>query len=798
MSLTEKLEYLISANADQFISSTKKAADAADSNIGHAENKFQSIGSGMQKAGLGALAFAGVAGAALFNFAEQAGEAQAQQLKLENSLRNSPRLAGENADAFINLATAIQHKTAADGDAIVGAQAVLVQFGLTKAQILEVTPLVVDLSRKMGVDLDQAAKTVAKSIEGKSTALMKMGIQVDSAKEKDDAYAATTDALRRTVGGFAEQEGATFAGSLERMKNNLGDVAESIGSVAAPALENLTSFVGGLADKFTSLPQPVQDVIGKIAVFGTVGIGAAGALSFLSGTVLKTIANVNALRDTLGGVGSMLGHVAPAVGPVVGALALVGLAYKQVADDQARITSIADDYTEALHSQTAELERNVQAFFAKALTDGNTAEALARLGLSTQEFSAALTGGQAAQAAFTEKIFAMKRADEDLTGSVNTLWNKLGDLVMGMNQAYAASINAATANKDLGESAVLAAAQTTLSTEAFGQLQNALSDHVLTAEEAASINGDLGQVIAKLNGMLPATAAGTKDVADATGDSNDEDEKAIQLKEKLAAAYDRQMAAQLSLIDSEVGYNRAVEDVGKALGDFQKSQGEATEATKKHGESSDEAAQAQDRMQSSSRQLEDAVSKAAAQAVQYASDQATAAGATFTTQDKINAQIGALEALKVKYPELAPAIDAHIAKLNTIPDKKTTALEVTDTASQTLDEIINKLNTIRRQTVITVDATGGRHVTGGTEKAKGGPVRAGEAYTVGEKGSETFVPTENGYIIPHGVQPGPGAPAPLGGMVLNVTVNGGTDAEANAQAMVRAVTWMIKTGQIAA
>lgn len=34
-------------------------------------------------------------------------------------------------------------------------------------------------------------------------------------------------------------------------------------------------------------------------------------------------------------------------------------------------------------------------------------------------------------------------------------------------------------------------------------------------------------------------------------------------------------------------------------------------------------------------------------------------------------------------------------------------------------------------------------------RAKGGPVRAGGAYTVGENGRETFVPAQNGYIIPN-------------------------------------------------
>lgn len=49
----------------------------------------------------------------------------------------------------------------------------------------------------------------------------------------------------------------------------------------------------------------------------------------------------------------------------------------------------------------------------------------------------------------------------------------------------------------------------------------------------------------------------------------------------------------------------------------------------------------------------------------------------------------------------------------------------------------------------------------GGNRASGGPVRAGSAYTVGESGRETFVPSQNGYIIPNmqNVRANAGAPS---------------------------------------
>lgn len=68
----------------------------------------------------------------------------------------------------------------------------------------------------------------------------------------------------------------------------------------------------------------------------------------------------------------------------------------------------------------------------------------------------------------------------------------------------------------------------------------------------------------------------------------------------------------------------------------------------------------------------------------------------------------------------------------------------------------NSLNGIHDRHVVvgvsyTVNGKPGRYSGKGLPAmAGGGPVMAGRAYTVGERGSETFVPSVNGYIRPHG------------------------------------------------
>lgn len=258
-----------------------------------------------------------------------------------------------------------------------------------------------------------------------------------------------------------------------------------------------------------------------------------------------------------------------------------------------------------------------------------------------------------------------------------------------------------------------------------------------------------------------------------------------KLRDQAVDALSREQDAALSAIDSQVGYDRAITDVGTALTDFQTTAATTDDAIKNHGASSDEAAKAQDRMNQSARGLEDQISRTAAQAVAYATDQATASGATLTTADKIGVQIQALQDLKAKYPELGPSIDAHIAKLQAIPTEKNTDITVDkDQAEAALQAIIDKIHEINRTRVV-VD-TSGTHV-GDAGRAEGGPVKAGVPVRVGEWGQETFVPNVDGQIVPNGKSLGSTT-----NMVINV--NGGGPSVA--QDVVRELTWAMRTGAV--
>lgn len=276
----------------------------------------------LSKFGTAALG-AGTAIAAGLAFAvTQFVEADQASQKLDNSAKNSAASAKINATALREVAQATQAKTAADGDALVAGQAMLVQFGATQDETVQLTPLLADLSRKLGIDTETAARAVGKALNGSTTSLQKMGVQVDATKAATDPFTATMDALRGSVGGFAESEGATAAGTLERIKNQLGDVVEAVGGGALEAFAPLIGAVSGLVSAGGPAGEVLGNIGGKLGVIGSTTLLAMGGL-------IKAKEGIDKIREAAssasGGLGRMGGALG-ALGAVGVAVAVVGIA----------------------------------------------------------------------------------------------------------------------------------------------------------------------------------------------------------------------------------------------------------------------------------------------------------------------------------------------------------------------------------------------------------------------------------------------------------------------------------------
>lgn len=365
MSLTDRLALIITADGAGAIKEFNKVGGAAEKELGKTEDRTKRVGSQMQATGVAMIGAGALIVGAMYKTAQAAEEANVEHLKLDNTLKNSPQLANANKQAFLDQATALQKLVVVDDEAVIGTQAMLGQFGLTQAQILEMTPLVVDLSRKMGVDLDTAARMVGKSVDGSSGALKKAGITVDETAFKTDHYKATMDALSGKVGGYAQAEGATFAGQLEITKNRLHDVVEGVGVGAVDAFNKMLGPVQAVAGRFTELDAGTQSTIGTIGAFAGAGLLATGATSTLIGTIIKAKENFGAAAAAARSAGSSLGTVGGALRGLTFAAAAAGVVVltKRLQDNADEAKRWANDVTgggtlpEKIAKTTAELDK---------------------------------------------------------------------------------------------------------------------------------------------------------------------------------------------------------------------------------------------------------------------------------------------------------------------------------------------------------------------------------------------------------------------------------------------------------
>lgn len=340
MGFTETLRLLVEADTRGAVRNVENLGKSADREFSRAKTSADKWGSGLTKVGTGMMTVGAVALAGLGAAAKASEEANLSVVQLENTLANMPQLAGENKQQFLDLADAIQDKTAADGDAIVSGMAMLGTFRVTADQIKGLMPLVVDYAQKFGIDIPQAAMMVGKAIDGQVGALKRNGVSIDEVMFKTDRYGAIQKALSEQVGGFAEAEGKTFAGSLQRMKNQLGDLVEGVGGGAVDAFGDLAGGVTFVTDRLNDLSPAATSTIGKVATFGAVAMVAAGGVTTLAGQILKSkegiLTLINAGSSLIDGLGGIKGAALGAAG-AAGIGALIFAAKELEASNQAKV-----------------------------------------------------------------------------------------------------------------------------------------------------------------------------------------------------------------------------------------------------------------------------------------------------------------------------------------------------------------------------------------------------------------------------------------------------------------------------
>jgi hypothetical protein len=766
MGFTETLRLIVAADTGKAVTNINAVGVASDKSLGRSQKTIDKWSRGLTTAGAGMVAFGGAALLGLGKAAMMSEEANLSVVKLENTLANMPRLAGENSKSFIDLAQSIQGKTAADADAIVEGMALLGTFRLTGAEIRKITPLVVDYSRKFGIDMPDAAKQVGKALDGQIGALKRAGVSIDENLFKTDRYAAVTKALRDQVGGFAEEEGKTFAGSLERLKNELGDVAEGVGVGAVDAFTSLFSTVEGGLDKIKSLSPATQEAIGKFATFGSVALIAAGGLSFMIGQTIKAAQNFAIARDAVagfagsGGLG-MLARTTLVVGGLI-ALREVLMAMENDLEgiDVSKLENQLLDLAETGKLSAGQL-KDVFTDFQDAIESGDP-QALERMSDRLGEVDKAL-----AQLA--------SRDPEAAAASFKHITERLREMgaSSGQIKAFFDDYAAATANADTSSRTAAGGV------DELGGSMGDVADDTTAAQEA------LQEYLDTLSALFDPLFGAT----DALLDNHDAQTKVIGAEMELAAAVKEHGAGSLEAAEA---------------------QKELTEAQLKAGESALNVKQATAELSAAVADGTVNVADAKSMLNEWVSQGLISASTAAALAKRFDTTAGAARELGRTDPTVTVSergtastrqrLRATRDAAHSIPTRRSTTVSASDRASGVLNRVRNAIFGIpsSKTVTITMIQRGVANINPFIGRRQhGGPVEAGKAYVVGEEGPELLLMGERaGHVIPNVGRPAGTGVAMAGGggtsSVVNIDLRGAVVT--NQDEFVRKVAQAVNKG----
>ena len=775
------------ADAKKAVSEFEKTSKAAERMAKRTTDETQKAAVSLDAIGKKALIAGGAmtaAGAtmafALRGFVKSAQESEDAQNKLVNTIKGNKNLAPDSIKAFNDQAKAIQNVTVASDEAVNGIQSLLGQFGMTKNQVLTLTPLVVDISRKMGIDFEAAAKAVGKAAEGSTGGLKRMGVIVDETKAKLDPFGATVDALRRAAGGFAQTEGKTFAGQMAILGNHADELKESLGRGVLSVLNAMLPAINGAASAFSGLDDATGGTIGKT-------LALTAGLLILGGGVLTAVGTVIKLKkayEEAAAASKMFQAASSGVG--IAAAAIVGVAIGQALGGALNeaIFHFSDKAKKGYEQAfTATKGRDVMRGFLSA-AEGEAGKSASGLGNIFKGVGAVLVDGVTGG--------SLHLVENLVKGISKSGFDKAFSKIATADPAAAKSIlHYIGTHAELRAALVKTGVNLKEYRKRMGDVADANHDGTVTADEFIGRQNDIAKGADELVNLIGSQGAVTRGWTQAVADVT---------------------KAQQGLTDAQKNYNDAVK-----TGDPQK------------------VADAQATLQGALLQLA-AAQDGAREAARKHAEMLIALQATAGDKEKFNAAIESLKAMRdiLTDPAEKKAIEEEIdalVKLGIVAGNKIdlndetimaslwrlkAAGQITETQLRQLQDLgyvkfdttsaIAALQGLTGAATLSIAQIGAlRVLTGGfgggvltqqtqlqiarvvgftgwdpqraadfvranptAGRASGGPVAANTPYVVGEQGPELFMPTANGSIVPKGLF---GNGAGVSSVASNVTIN---------------------------
>lgn len=547
MALTERLALLISLDAKQAVRGLEGVGRAADRNLGRAESKIDRTAQRMQKAGVGMLGAATLAATGLYKAGQSAADLEQAIGGTEAVFKDTSgvidKFAKNSAEKMGLSERAFREATTSFGGQLKG-----LGFNIEDAADLSVdlTRKAADLAATYGGTTAEAVQALGAAFRGEADPAERFNLFLNqnrvNAKAVELGLAATTSQVdanakaQATLALITEQgadawgqfgrEAGSASGQMQIANAELENAKASLGQSVAPIIADVAGGLSKLAGGFQKANAASGGLLSKLATFGTIGLGAAGGVSFVVGKLIQmrdTLAPLGGrLRDTEGGLTRMgraaagLGLAGFAVGVVALGRELDGLKVS-VGD----VTGAFSEMTQAEQDQTLEMLRLAEA--AGGLDDLVSAVADASVPAAERllEFAEA-NGIGADQVAELRDIIEQKR-DSDVQGAKD-------------QAAYAAEVDNAA--------------------DATGGLTDKLN------EQEEALQGVLDATLAMFDSNI-AYRQSVDDVESAIGDVN----TALKEHGENSEEYrDALLDAESALLDQAAASVRLYEDTLKASG----------------------------------------------------------------------------------------------------------------------------------------------------------------------------------------------------------------------------------------
>lgn len=737
MAVSERLAFLITANADQAIKAFEKTGKAAERELGKAEEKLDKLGGQLTKFGAASLATAGVAGAALFKMAEAAGNLNAAVAASEQVMGDAAKSYRRWAQDSVQAVGLSERAAIEAGTQFAGLGKII---GLTGEDLSDFSAKHVQLAADMAafkdISPEQAIQDLQSAFAGSTEVMRKYNVFLDDAALRQAYLSATGEKVTGTLtaqqriiathhsimeqsadmhGQWARESGelasqqAMFSASMENLQAAIG---QGVLPMATELLERLNDLVG----VFTGLDPAVQEGIGKFGAYAVAAAGVVGALSLIAGQAIKA-------RDrftTLGADGTRslnrLGKAAGAAGLALGALAVIDV-----------------------------LNSSFHAF--------NKTAAKSEAGLSRLTILAA--DGEATQADLAEAVFQSAREVEGLGGKMTGARIQIGE--------YRASIGQVVQRlEDLNntdpEGAKLALEAVRAEVE---NLRDTTKD-VPTALDAKSLLGDLGEMeqrwlenaeaaqiledrVSGASGAMDGAADAADGAADSIGDVGDEAANTAKEIDTMQKRFE----GLLGVLDAQ----DAILDMADQFDDVRDAAETAAEAQETGGRKAEEA----------NRRVARETIDLKREVIDYAD------------------AVGGI-------PEEAVTEILAMIDQGRIDEAERRLAELSRTRRVYLD-IIERSGSSSIGTTMSADQAERR--VGG--RAHGGTTKAGEAYVVGEAGPELMVPGDGRVVSQHEIRQALLGKSAQGSTVNHITHNWSIDGSRDWYAQINEL-WINQGG----